>query len=119
MSDTFLVDLHEAFQEIRREIRSAGSEFDCRYSLVDHLFTDALGWSRNEGEGHGTFEDDRKDILCFDDGHLPFPTIVCETKRPSHDLDLTDVEQLETYMASVGSADYGILTNGTVFQLYS
>jgi len=119
MSDTFLADLHGALQEIHGEIRSEGSEFDFRYSLVDHLFTDALGWSRTEGEGHVNFEDDRKDILCFDDGDPPFPTIVCETKRPAHDLDLNDVEQLETYMSGVGSADYGILTNGKDFQLYS
>ncbi|WP_436932681.1 Eco57I restriction-modification methylase domain-containing protein [Halosimplex halobium] len=118
MTDGFLVDLHDAFREVHGEIRAEGSEFDFRYSLVDHLFTDALGWSRTEGEGHVNFEDDRKDVLCYDDSDPPFPVIVCETKRPSHDLDLNDVEQLETYMAGVGSADYGILTNGHEFRLY-
>jgi len=118
MTDGFLADLHDAFQEVHGEIRSEGSEFDFRYSLVDHLFTDALGWSRQEGEGHVNFEDDRKDVLCYDDSDPPFPVIVCETKRPSHDLDLNDVEQLETYMAGVGSADYGILTNGHESRLY-
>ena len=34
MPDTFLADIHEAFQEIGGEIRSEGSEFDFRYSLV-------------------------------------------------------------------------------------
>lgn len=118
MSDEFLDRLHSAIGEIRGEIRSEGSEFDFRYSLVDHLFTDALGWSRQEGKGHVNFEDDRKDVLSFDDSDPPFPVIVCETKRPSHDLDLKDVEQLKTYMGGVGSADYGILTNGHEFRLY-
>ncbi|WP_435066028.1 Eco57I restriction-modification methylase domain-containing protein [Halobaculum sp. EA56] len=118
MPDTFLADIHEAFQEIGGEIRSEGSEFDFRYSLVDHLFTDALGWSRTEGEGHVNFEDDRKDVLCYDDSHPPFPVIACETKRPSHKLELGDVEQLETYMVGIGSAEYGILTNGHEFRVY-
>jgi len=119
MSDTFLHDLHQGITAINDEIRQEGSEFDFRYSLVDHLFTDALGWSRTVGDGHVNFEDDRKDVLCFDDGDPPFPTIVCETKRPSHALNLNDVEQLETYLAGVGSADYGILTNGKEFRLFS
>jgi len=111
-------DLHQAFINIHEEIRQEGSEFDFRYSLVDHLFTDALDWSRNVGEGHVNFEDDQKDLLCYDDSEPPFPVIVCETKRPSHELDLSDHDQLETYMVSVGSADYGILTNGHTFNLY-
>jgi type I restriction-modification system DNA methylase subunit len=118
MSATALEDLHNAFVTLRQEVRQEGSEFDLRYSLVDHLFTDALGWSRTVGEGHVNFEDERKDVLCYDDSDPPFPVIVCETKRPSHDLDLDDVEQLETYMNGVGSADYGILTNGHEFRLY-
>jgi len=104
------------FKKFTARFALEGSEFDFRYSLVDHLFTDALGWSRQEGEGNVNFEDDRKDVLCYDDSDPPFPVIVCETKRPSHDLDLNDVEQLETYMAGVGSADYGILTNGHEFR---
>lgn len=111
-------DLHQAFTKVYEEIRQEGSEFDFRYSLVDHLFTDALGWSRTVGEGHVNFEDDQKDLLCFDDSEPPFPVIVCETKRPSHDLELGDRDQLEGYMVGVGSADYGILTNGHTFQLY-
>ncbi|QZP38538.1 Eco57I restriction-modification methylase domain-containing protein [Halobaculum magnesiiphilum] len=118
MPDALLADLLEAFHEIHGEVRSEGSEFDFRYSLVDHLFTDALGWSRQEGEGHVNFEDDRKDVLCYDDSDPPFPVIVCETKRPSHDLGLSDVDQLETYMVGVGSAEYGILTNGHEFRIY-
>ena len=118
MSDVVTSDLREAFSKIHEEIREEGSEFDFRYSLVDHLFTDALGWSRTEGEGHVNFEDDRKDVLCFDDSDPPFPVVVCETKRPSHDLELDDADQLETYMAGVGSAEYGVLTNGHEFRLY-
>lgn len=52
MSNNFLSDLHTGFQEIHGEIRPEGSEFDFRYGLVDHLLTDALGWSRTEGDGH-------------------------------------------------------------------
>lgn len=118
MSNTSLEDLHTAFATLYEEIRQEGSEFDFRYSMVDHFFTDALGWSRAVGEGHVNFEDDRKDVLCYDDSDPPFPVIVCETKRPSHDLGLDDVDQLETYMNGVGSADYGILTNGYEFHLY-
>ncbi|WP_312909309.1 Eco57I restriction-modification methylase domain-containing protein [Natronosalvus caseinilyticus] len=111
-------NLHQAFIDINAEIRQEGSEFDFRYSLVDHLFTDALGWSRTIGTGHVNFEDEQKDLLCYDDSEPPFPVIVCETKRPSHDLGLADHDQLETYMVSVGSAEYGILTNGHTFNLY-
>lgn len=118
MSDVSLRDLHDAITAIHEEIRQEGSEFDFRYSLVDHLFTDALDWSRTEGQGHVNFEDERKDLLFYDDSEPPFPVIVCETKRPSHDLNLGDVEQLETYMNGVGSAKYGILTNGHEFRLY-
>ncbi|MXV63506.1 N-6 DNA methylase [Natronorubrum sp. JWXQ-INN-674] len=118
MSEAATSDLRDAFTQIHEEIREEGSEFDFRFSLVDHLFTDALGWSRTEGEGHVNFEDDRKDVLCFDDSDPPFPVVVCETKRPSHDLALEDVDQLETYMSGVGSAEYGVLTNGHEFRLY-
>lgn len=118
MSEPLLQDLHAAFVTLRDEIRQGGSEFDFRYSLVDHLFTDVLEWSRTVGKGHVNFEDDRKDVLCYDDSDPPFPVIVCETKRPSRDLDLGDREQLERYMVGVGSADFGILTNGHEFQLY-
>ncbi|RQH00105.1 Eco57I restriction-modification methylase domain-containing protein [Natrarchaeobius oligotrophus] len=118
MSEATLSNFHKSLVALHKEIREEGSEFDFRYSLVDHLFTDALGWSRNEGEGHVNFEDDRKDVLCYDDSEPPFPVIVCETKRPSHDLDLSDVEQLEIYMNGVGSAKYGILTNGHTFRIY-
>lgn len=118
MSDTSLRSLHDAFVTVSDEIRQERSEFDFRFSLVDLLFTDALDWSRTVGEGHVNFEDERKDVLCYDDSNPPFPVIVCETKRPSHDLQLDDVEQLETYMNGAGSADYGILTNGHEFRLY-
>jgi len=67
MSAISLEDLHEAFVTLHEEVRQEGSEFDFRYSLVDHLFTDALGWSRTVGEGHVNFEDERKDVLCYDD----------------------------------------------------
>ena len=118
MSNSSLSNFHQAITALHGEIREEGSEFDFRYSLVDHLFTDTLGWSRTEGEGHINFEDERKDVLCYDDSDPPFPVIVCETKRPSHELDLDDTEQLETYLNGVGSAKYGILTNGHAFQLY-
>lgn len=118
MPDTSLSKLHQKITDLHAEIREEGSEFDFRYSLVDHLFTDALGWSRTEGEGHVNFEDDRKDVLCYDDSDPPFPVVACETKRPSHDLDLSDVEQLETYLNGIGSAKYGVLTNGHDFRLY-
>lgn len=118
MSEAATSDLQDGFARVHKEIREEGSEFDFRFSLVDHLFTDALGWSRTEGEGHINFEDDQKDVLCYDDSDPPFPVIVCETKRPSHDLELDDVDQLETYMAGVGSAEYGVLTNGHEFRLY-
>lgn len=118
MSDSSLRNLHQAITSIYQEIREEGSEFDFRYSLVDHLFTDALGWSRTQGEGHVNFEDDRKDLLFYDDSEPPFPVIICETKSPSHNLDLDDVEQLETYMNGVGSAKYGVLTNGHEFRFY-
>jgi type I restriction-modification system DNA methylase subunit len=118
MPNSSLSDFHQAITALHGEIREEGSEFDFRYSLVDHFFTDALGWSRTEGEGHINFEDERKDVLCYDDSDPPFPVIVCETKRPSHELGLDDTEQLETYLNGVGSAKYGILTNGHTFQLY-
>lgn len=118
MAEAGVSDLQDAFARIHKEIREEGSEFDFRYSLVDHFFTDTLGWSRTEGEGHVNFEDDRKDVLCFDDSDPPFPVVVCETKRPAHELDLSDAEQLETYMSGLGSAEYGVLTNGREFRLY-
>ena len=118
MSGASLGILHQAIVALHEEIREEGGEFDFRYSLVDHLFTDALGWSRKVGEGHVNFEDDRKDLLVYDDSEPPFPVIICETKRPSHELDLSDVEQLETYMNGVGSAKYGVLTNGHSLRIY-
>jgi type I restriction-modification system DNA methylase subunit len=118
MPDLSPRNLHRAVVALHKEIRDEGSEFDFRYSLVDHLFTDALDWSRTEGGGHVNFEDERKDLLFYDDSEPPFPVLVCETKRPAHDLELDDVEQLETYMNGVGSARYGILTDGHDFQLY-
>jgi hypothetical protein len=57
-------------------------------------------------------------VLCYDDSEPPFPAIVCETKRPAHGLDLDDVDQLRAYMNGVGSAAFGILTNGHEFRLY-
>lgn len=35
MAGEFLTTLHESLQEIHKEIREEGSEFDFRYSLVD------------------------------------------------------------------------------------
>jgi type I restriction-modification system DNA methylase subunit len=119
MSAPSLQELHGAFVTLFDEIRQEGSEFDFRYSLVDHLFTETLEWSRTVGDGHVNFEDERKDVLLYDDSDPPFPVVVCETKRPAHDLGLDDVEQLETYMNGIGSADYGILTNGHDFRLYA
>lgn len=42
MSDEFVSALQDSFRRIYDEIRDEGGEFDFRYSLVDHLFTDAL-----------------------------------------------------------------------------
>jgi type I restriction-modification system DNA methylase subunit len=118
MSSGFVPEARSAFESVRAEIREGSSEFDFRYSLVEHLFTDALGWTRTEGEGHVAFEEERKDVLCYDDSEPPFPAVVCETKIPTHDLDLDDVGQLETYVKGVGSAKYAVLTNGHDFRLY-
>jgi len=118
MSSGFVSEARSAFQSVRGEIREGSSEFDFRYSLVEHLFTDALGWTRTEEEGHVAFEEERKDVLCYDDSEPPFPAVVCETKIPTHDLDLDDVDQLETYVKGVGSAKYAVLTNGHDFRLY-
>ncbi|MDG5762131.1 hypothetical protein QA600_22720, partial [Natronococcus sp. A-GB1] len=63
MSEAVTSDLQDGFARVHEEIREEGSEFDFRFSLVNHLFTDALGWSRTEGEGHVNFEDDQKDVL--------------------------------------------------------
>ena len=119
IADTSLPELHRALTAFHEEIHEEGSEFDFRYSLVDHLFTDTLGWSRTAGDGHVNFEDERKDLFCYDDSEPPFPVIGCETKRPASDLDLDDVDQLRRYMNGVGSAKFGILTNGHEFRLYA
>ena len=97
MADVSCSELYRALIAVHEEIREEGSEFDFRFTLVDHLFIDALGWSRTESEGHVNFEDERKDVLCYDDSEPPFPAIVCETKRPAHDLDLDDVILREVY----------------------
>lgn len=48
MSSEFLSTLHDALVTLHSEIREEGGEFDFRYSLVDHVFTDALEWSHTE-----------------------------------------------------------------------
>ena len=82
MSGASIDALHEAIVALYEEIREEGGEFDFCYSLVDHLFTDARGWSRKVGEGHVNFEDDRKDLLFYDDSEPPFQS--SSVKRSDH-----------------------------------
>lgn len=77
-----------------------------------------LGWTRKRGEGHFRIEAERKDIICYDDSDPPFPVIIFETKKPSENLTLEAVEQLERYLKEVGSAKHGVLTNGRKVLLY-
>ena len=49
VSSGFVSEARLAFQSVRTEIREGSSEFDFRYSLVEHLFTDALGWTSTQG----------------------------------------------------------------------
>jgi hypothetical protein len=65
-----------------------GSEYDYRAILSKYLIEDVLGWKRKEREGHFRLEDDRKDIICYDDGNPPFPAIIFETKKPGEELTL-------------------------------
>lgn len=95
-----------------------GSEYDYRAILSKYLIEDVLGWKRKEKEGHFRLEDDRKDIICYDDGNPPFPAIIFETKKPGEELTLDSKDQLEGYLKEVGSAKYGVLTNGHKFLLY-
>jgi type I restriction-modification system DNA methylase subunit len=118
MPDEFLLRIVKGFTALHREVDKKGGEFDFRYSLAEHLFEKALGWKRKEGEGHFVFEEERKDMICYDDASPPFPVIVVETKRPSKFLDLKDINQLKGYLDQVQSARYGVLTNGKELVLY-
>jgi len=118
LDSEFVNKLLAAFKEIDEEIDKGGGEFDYRYSFADHILKDVLGWTRKMGEGHFRVEKERKDIVCFDDGTPPFPVIIIETKRPSETLTLSHIEQLENYLKELGSAKYGILTNGRKLVLY-
>ncbi|WEL27343.1 Eco57I restriction-modification methylase domain-containing protein [Haloferax volcanii] len=120
MVDDFVSDVRDALVSISEEIDEEGGEFDFRYSLVDHLFVNALGWTREEGQGHVRVgvRGDRNDVLFYDDSNPPIPVVDCETKRPAKDLDIDDFQQLETYVKALGSAKYGVLTNGKELVLY-
>lgn len=118
MADEFLVKVRQALANIADEISDEGSEFDFRYSLGRHLLEDALGWRRKKGEGHFVIEQSRKDVILFDDSDPPFPVIIIETKRPDHELDVGDTQQLQGYLGEVGGARYGMLTNGRQYTLY-
>ncbi len=117
-SDEFILKIVEAFQKIDIEIDKEGGEFDYRFSLSKHILEDLLGWTRKEGKGHFRIEEERKDIICYDDGDPPFPVIVFETKKPSEALTLESLEQLEGYLKEIGSAKHGVLTNGRKMLLY-
>ncbi len=116
--DEFISKIFEAFQRIDNEIDKEGGEFDYRFSLSKHILEDLLGWTRKEGEGHFRIEEERKDIICYDDSDPPFPVIVFETKKPSETLTLESIEQLEGYLKEIGSAKHGVLTNGRKMVLY-
>ncbi len=116
--DEFISKIFEAFQKIDNEIDKEGGEFDYRFSLSKHILEDLLGWTRKEGEGHFRIEEERKDIICYDDSDPPFPVVVFETKKPSETLTLESIEQLEGYLKEIGSAKHGVLTNGRKMVLY-
>jgi type I restriction-modification system DNA methylase subunit len=116
--DEFILKIVEAFQKIDSEIDKEGGEFDYRFSLSKHILEDLLGWTRKEGKGHFRIEEERKDIICYDDSEPPFPVIVFETKKPSETLTLESLEQLEGYLKEIGSAKHGVLTNGRKMVLY-
>ncbi len=118
MTEQFIRDLFEGFKEVYDELSGAESEFDFRYSLVKNIFENILNWSRKEGEGNYRIEKERKDIVFYDDSDPPLPVIIVETKKSSHKLDLSDYDQLKGYMQEVGSAEYGILTNGKKLIVY-
>lgn len=110
--DDFIVKTIEAFKTVDSQIDSEGGEFDYRYSLCDNFIEGVLGWTRRAREGHYRVEKDRKDIICYDDDDPPFPVIVFETKKPSDNITLEHLEQLEGYLKEIGSAKLGVLTNG-------
>lgn len=116
--DEFISKIFEALQKIDNEIDKEGGEFDYRFSLSKHILEELLGWTRKEGQGHFRIEEERKDIICYDDSDPPFPVIVFETKKPSETITLESLEQLEGYLKEVGSAKHGVLTNGRKMLLY-
>ncbi|WGI17955.1 N-6 DNA methylase [Methanonatronarchaeum sp. AMET-Sl] len=109
----------DSFSEIYEEIDESGGEFDFRYSLAKSFLEGVLGWKRKKGEGHFKVEEERKDILAFDDSNPPFPVLIIETKKPSTSLGINEKEQLDSYFRDVGSAKYGVLTNGKRFILFN
>jgi hypothetical protein len=86
--DEFISKIFEALQKIDNEIDKEGGEFDYRFSLSKHILEELLGWTRKEGQGHFRIEEERKDIICYDDSDPPFPVIVFETKKPSETITL-------------------------------
>lgn len=100
-SPVFATRVLEGFKDVLKEIGEQGGEFDFRYSLATCLLQKALNWKRKEGEGHFRIEQERKDIVLFDE--LKFPVGVIETKKPSETLTKDHEIQLEEYRGQ-GSA---------------
>lgn len=118
MGPDLVKDIINAFSKVKGEIDKEGGEFDFRYSLLRHLFEGVLRWGRREGEGHFAVERERKDVLLYDDSSPCRCVGVVETKGPSVKLEEKHKAQLEEYMAEIGTAQYGVLTNGHRFILF-
>jgi type I restriction-modification system DNA methylase subunit len=118
MSETeFVSKVLEAFSKIKGETDEKGGEFDFRYRLAVYLFRDVLGWSREAGKGHFNFEDDRKDLLFYDDSDPPLPVLIVETVNPKEE-SASHIGKLEGYLMEMGCVRYGILTNGHDLSVY-
>lgn len=116
MGPDFIKDVINAFSKVKGEIDKEGGEFDFRYSLLRHLFEGVLEWGRRGGEGHFAIERKRKDVMLYDDSNCCVGVI--ETKDPGIDLKKEHKAQLKEYLDGIGTAKYGVLTNGRRFILY-
>ena len=113
----FVSKVLEAFSKIKGETDEKGGEFNFRYRLADYLFRDVLGWSRKAGDGHFNVEDDRKDLLFYDDSDPPLPVLIVETVNPKEE-SASHIGKLEGYLMEMGCVRYGILTNGHDLSVY-
>ena len=107
----------EAFSKIKEEIDEKGGEFDFRYALVEYLFRDVFGWTREEGKGHLKIERERKDVLFYDDSTPPLPVLIVETVNPNLESE-SHIVKLEGYLKEIGRVRFGILTNGHDLSIY-